>query len=140
MICDELMIREVETITPADTVQAAACLMRDENIGFLPVCQTTSAVLGVITDRDIAIRVVTENLSADTPVSEVMTDTVVSCRPQDDVYDAAELMAENHVARILCIDAAGRLAGVISLSDIAQLGGSKAIDTFARVSDRETRL
>jgi CBS domain-containing protein len=140
MICDELMTRDVETIAPSDTVQAAACLMRDENIGLLPVCQSSGAVLGVITDRDIAVSIVADNLSADTEVCEVMSDYAVSCRPHDDIDAAAQIMAENHVSRILCIDAAGRLAGVLSLSDIAQLGERNAVEALARIGERATRI
>jgi len=136
MLCEDIMKTDVESVSPIDTIADAARKMRDENLGFLPVCDETLQVLGTITDRDIAIRGVAESLPGSTPVEDVMTSEVVSCSPKDTVDTALQLMAENHKSRIMCLDDEGRLVGVISLSDIAQLVGD-ASDTLRQVSDRE---
>lgn len=112
--------------------------MREKNIGFLPVCDSSSAPIGTITDRDIAVRVVARNLASATAVSDVMTRDVVACRTTDDVEHAKALMAQHQKSRIMCIDDAGHVAGVISLSDIAQKGDAAA--TLRDVSAREAHL
>ena len=137
MLCEDIMKTDVESVSPVDTIEDAARKMRDENLGFLPVCDETRQVLGTITDRDIAIRGVAESLPGTTPVEDVMTSEVVSCSPKDSIDTALQLMAENHKSRIMCLDDEGRLVGIISLSDIAQLVGD-ASETLRQVSDRET--
>ncbi|MHB1846449.1 MAG: CBS domain-containing protein [Deltaproteobacteria bacterium] len=140
MRCDEMMKREVECVSPRDTIQAAARRMRDENVGFLPVCDGAKKVIGTITDRDLAIRALGEGLPGSTFVEAVLTREVVACRPEDDLRRAQELMAKNHKSRIMCIDGGGRLQGVISLSDIAQReDGAHASQTLRAVSEREIR-
>ncbi len=71
MRCEEIMKRDVECIFPQDTVQAAARRMRDENLGFLPVCDRSKKVLGALTYRDLAIRVLSDGRSASTSVEDV---------------------------------------------------------------------
>ncbi len=139
MRSQEIMKKDVECVSPRDTVQAAAKRMRDQNVGFLPVCDQSKKVLGTITDRDLAIRVLASGSPANTAVEEVMTREVVSCRPDEDLRQVEELMAKNHKSRIMCLDNNGRLAGVISLSDIAQKDAGGASQTLRQVSDREAR-
>ena len=139
MRLQEIMKKNVECVSPQDTVQAAASRMRDENIGFLPVCDPSKKVLGTVTDRDLAIRVLANGSPPSTRVEEVMTHEVVSCRPDDDLRKVEELMAKNHKSRMVCLDSTGRLAGVISLSDIAQADIGRASQTLRQVSEREAR-
>jgi CBS domain-containing protein len=140
MQIQEIMKKDVECISPKDTVQAAAKRMRDQGIGFLPVCDNSKKVLGTVTDRDLAIRALANGSPPTTPVQEVMTREVVSCRPEDDLRKVEELMAKNHKSRIMCLDNSGRLVGVISLSDIAQHDqGGRASQTLRQVSEREAQ-
>ena len=140
MRCEEIMKRDVKCVSPRDIVEDAACRMRDENVGFLPVCDESKNVLGTLTDRDIAIRAVAGKKPGSTLVEDVMTREVVCCRPGDDLQKAEQLMADNHKSRIICTDERGCLVGVISLSDIAQHeGGARASDTLRQVSEREAR-
>jgi predicted transcriptional regulator/uncharacterized protein (DUF2267 family) len=125
-------------VLPADTVQAAAQRMGDDNIGFLPVCDASGKVVGALTDRDIAVRVVAKALPATTRVAEVMTVEVVACRPDEDVQQAEAQMRRAQKSRIMCTDAQGRLVGVISLSDIARNEpDDRAAGTLRAVSMRE---
>jgi CBS domain-containing protein len=138
MQCEVLMKTFVECVSPQDSVETAAQVMRARNIGFLPVCdEKTDRVVGTVTDRDIAIRVVAEHKPASTRVAVIMTPDAVACRPEDDITTAEELMAENLVSRIMCIDDNGVLVGVISLSDLAQMDGENAAKTLEQVSGRE---
>ena len=114
--------------------------MRDANIGFLPVCDPSRKVLGAITDRDIAVRVVADGRPPTTAVGDVMTREVVACRPEDDVRRAEELMGKQHKSRMIVADEQWRLLGVISLSDIAQVeDASRASQTMKQVTEREVR-
>jgi CBS domain-containing protein len=140
MRCEDLMKHDVECTSPQDTVQSAARKMRDENVGFLPVCDASGKVLGTVTDRDLAIRVLPEALGANTKIGDVMTHQVVACRPEDDLRNAEDLMIRNQKSRIMCIDAGGKLVGVISLSDIFQReDANRAAQTMRAVTEREVR-
>ena len=130
------MKREVQCVSPDDTAQSAARIMLDENVGFLPVCEESKNVVGTITDRDLAIRLVAGALPAQSKIGEIMTREVISCTPKDDIRLAERLMARNHKSRIMCVED-GRLVGVISLSDIAQKDGGRAGQTLAEVTTRE---
>jgi CBS domain-containing protein len=141
MLCKELMKSDVKCISPNDTVQEAARRMRDENIGFLPVCDDSKRVLGTVTDRDLAIRVLADGAASSTPVDDVITREAIACHPDDDVMRAEELMARHHKSRVMCVDDSGRLVGVISLSDVAQQdSGNRAAQTLRDVSEREVRM
>jgi CBS domain-containing protein len=138
MRCEELMTIEVATVRVGEEVQAAARLMRDLNAGCIPVCQRDGTVVGVLTDRDIAVRLVAEGRSPATPVEEVMTDDLISCLPQADVREAERLMRAHQVSRILVIDDDGRLAGVLGLADLAQSEDARTVgQVFGDISGRE---
>jgi CBS domain-containing protein len=139
VLCKEIMKQSVQCAMADDTIQAAARKMRDANVGFLPVCDSSFRVLGTLTDRDLALRVLAENRPLTTKTGDVMTREVVACRPDDDVLRAEQLMAQHHKSRVLCTEADGRLVGVISLSDIAQSEEDRnAAYTMRRVTERET--
>lgn len=125
VLCEVLMQTDVECASPADSVATAAQQMRQANIRFLPVCDRLGKVLGAVTDRDIAIRVVAEELPASTPVADIMTRNVAFCGAQDDIGKAEALMALNRQSRVICVDEAGRMEGLISLADIRQMIGSR---------------
>jgi CBS domain-containing protein len=140
MKCEKIMKREIECVSPTDTAEAAARRMRDENVGFLPVCDPSKKALGTLTDRDLAIRVLGAGKPASTLVEEIMTREVVACRPSDDIEKAEQLMAKNQKSRMMCLDDQGHVVGVISLSDLAQHEkGPRAADTLRKISDREVR-
>jgi CBS domain-containing protein len=115
----EVMTKLVEFVRPETTVQEAAGKMKDLNVGPIPVCEG-ERVLGILTDRDIVVRAVAEGRDARTTrVQDVMTRDVVCCSEDDDVKDAARLMKENQIRRIVVVTANKRLAGIVSLGDIA---------------------
>jgi CBS domain-containing protein len=120
----EIMSRDVETARPEESVQDVARKMADIDTGAIPVCDGLK-LQGMITDRDIVLRVVGEGRSFATPASEVMTPDVEYCYEDDDIAEAADKMAELQVRRLAVLDRDQRLVGIISLGDIAQQGKDK---------------
>jgi CBS domain-containing protein len=141
MLCKQIMKRDIACASTDDTVQVAAERMRGDNIGFLPVCDASGRVVGTITDRDLALRVVADERPPETRVEEVMTHEVIACSPSDDVHRAEQLMGKYKKSRIICVDDSGHPVGVISLSDIAQHESSEqTARTMRRVTMREVHL
>lgn len=140
MRCEEMMTPEVEVVKEGDAVLVAADKMRKTNLGFLPVVDKDGRAIGTISDRDIAIRVVAEDLPSSTAVWAVMTRGVIACRTVDNVNYAAELMAQNGISRIICLDARERPVGILSLSDLAMWGEDQTGDTLRRVREKELHL
>jgi CBS domain-containing protein len=141
MRCKDVMKTTVQCAGLTDTVQSAARAMRDRNIGFLPVCDTDGRVIGALTDRDIAIRLASDDRSAaQTLVGDVMTGEVVCCLSTDDLARAEQLMASRKKSRVIVVDESGAACGVISLSDIAERDSTtRAAVTLRQVVTRETQ-
>lgn len=134
----QVMKRDVVCTRPGSSIASAAKLMRDRNVGFLPVCDRDGRVVGTITDRDIAICALAEGRGPGTPVREVMCDGVVTCREDDDLERAQELMSHHQKSRLLVCDPGGRLVGVVSLSALAKRQpADQAGETLQKVSRRE---
>lgn len=122
----EAMTAQVATATPQTTIAEVARTMAQIESGAVPVMED-GRVVGLITDRDIVIRVVAKGGSVDGPVSGVMSDDVESCSEDDSVADAAAKMGNHQIRRLVVLDAQGKLAGILSLGDIAQDYGAKAV-------------
>lgn len=121
MKCSELMKTEVVVGRVDQSVKWAAQQMRSAHIGFLPVVDDEHRLIGVLTDRDIALRVVADDLDpCRTLLGEVCSRELVTCRPEEELLAAEQRMSSAHKSRIPVVDGAGRCLGVISLSDIAQ--------------------
>lgn len=115
----ELMTVDAEVLDPGATVEQAAQAMADADVGSLPVLRR-GKVVGILTDRDIAVRVVAEGLSPrETKIERVMTSDVVSCPEDADVEEAVRLMSRNQVRRLAVVDDAGEFAGIVALADIS---------------------
>ncbi len=134
MLIADVMNLEPEYLPAQTSSRAAARRMRDRNVGFLPVCDRDRRVIGMITDRDIAMRVVAEGLQCDLPACDVMTREVVACHPDDDLLMAERIMAASHKSRLVVLDANGRLAGVVSLADITAHDVENAVGILAQVA------
>lgn len=121
--CSEVMNRDVKTVKETDDVFYAARLMREHDVGFLPVCNDAGRITGVLTDRDLAIRVcAADRLPLETTVAEVMTRNPVTCRATNSLAYAERQMRSHGLTRILVVDHQKRVVGVISLSDLAREG------------------
>src|SRR5437868_13879368 len=112
MLIKDIMTRHVECVSPENTVQDAARKMRDLDVGPLPVCDN-DRLAGLLTDRDITVRATAEGkIPARTKVRDVMTPEVVYCFEDDDVAEAARLMDEKQIRRLLVLNRDKRLVGI----------------------------
>ncbi len=126
MKVSDVMNSETVSIDPEETVSLAARLLSRHNIGSLPVCASDGRVRGVITDRDIVLRCVAAGEDPEfTPVREVMSRSVITVEPGEDVKKAGELMARGQVRR-LPVTENGRLTGILSLGDLARVSACTA--------------
>lgn len=126
MKVNEAMTAQVVTATPQSTITEVAKTMARIESGAVPVV-VDGKVVGLITDRDIVIRVVAEGGSLSQPVSDVMSDEVETCREDDNLADAAALMASRQIRRLVVLNETGRLVGMLSLGDIATDYGAKVV-------------
>jgi CBS domain-containing protein len=140
MHCKDIMSHNVQWIPPGETVADAAKLMAFHNLGLLPICNPDGKPIGVITDRDIALRVVgKDRLAAQTVVEDVMTTPVQSVAPDCPMDRLGELMTKAGVSRLLVLDGSGRLNGVVSVADLmAHVPGHYALETARGLYARET--
>lgn len=122
MLAREIMTEKVECVTPQDDLAHAARIMRDRDVGIVPVVEGNDGqrrLLGVVTDRDIAIRHVAEGHGGSCRVEEAMSrDDLVVARPDDDVDSVMRSMRERQVRRVPVVED-GRLIGIISQADLA---------------------
>lgn len=115
----ELMTHDPITVGPHDSVQRAAQLMDELNVGSLPVC-AGRRVLGIVTDRDITVRATAAGLDpASTAVELVMSDRVRWCHPQQTPAEVLQQMASVQIRRLPVVDEGNRLVGIVSLGDLA---------------------
>jgi CBS domain-containing protein len=126
MKVSEVMTAQVVTATPRTPVAEVAQSMAKVESGAVPVTDD-GKVVGLITDRDIVLRVVAENLPLSTPVAEVMTEGVETCREDDNVADASAKMGAKQIRRLVVLNERGGLAGMLSLGDIALEYGAKQV-------------
>ena len=125
MKVSDCMTRDVRVAAPNQSLRDAAQLMAELDVGVLPVGENDRLV-GMVTDRDIAIRGIAQGHGPDTPVREVMTDTVKYCYEDQSIEEVSRNMGDVQVRRMPVVDRQKRLVGIISLSDIAN--GEGAVD------------
>jgi CBS domain-containing protein len=130
----EAMTSNPTTVGPTNTAAEAAQIMKAEDIGSLPIVEGDKLV-GVVTDRDLAIRVVAEGGSTDTTVGDIASKDVVTVDPAQTIDEAARLMAEHQVRRLPVVEEDGRLVGILAQADIAQTGHDALTgETVQRIS------
>ncbi len=131
MKLSKIMTTDVACIPPEASAQQAAETMQLRDVGALPVCDQDKKLIGIVTDRDIVVRGIAASASnIALPVELIMTRNVVTAEPDMDVYDAADLMAEERIRRLPVIDG-GKLVGMVSLGDFA--ANHKLDDTAGEV-------
>src|SRR5512141_299628 len=134
MKANEIMTPSPSVCSSSDSLGAVARLMRDNDCGAVPIVDKGS-VVGIVTDRDLAIRALAEGLGTDARAGDVMTASPRCASPDDDIGDIEKLMAEHQVRRIPIVDADGRCLGIVSQADLA-----RAASKNSRVSDREVAI
>ena len=118
MRVSEVMTRHVELISPDQSIQKAAQCMSDMDVGVLPVAENDRLV-GMVTDRDIAVRAVALGKGVNTPVREVMSTEVRYCFEDEKVSDVADNMAHEQVRRLPVLDRNKQLVGILTIGDLA---------------------
>jgi CBS domain-containing protein len=116
----EIMTREVEVIHPNDSLQTAAQKMRDRDVGFLLVYEGNE-LIGVLTDRDLVVRAIADGLNAKGILGrDIMTSPLIQCFDDQTAEEAAELMHQNRVRRLVILDHGNnQVVGVVSMGDLA---------------------
>ena len=117
----DAMTSNPTTVQPTTTAQETARMMKSEDVGSVPIVEGDRLV-GVVTDRDLAIRVLAEGKGAETPVSDIASKDVVTIDPQQSLEEAARLMAEHQVRRLPVCEEDGKLVGILAQADVAQSG------------------
>ena len=135
MKVSEAMTRDVRVASPNQTIQDAARLMAEVDTGVLPVGENDRLV-GMITDRDIAVRGVAEGKGPQTSIREVMTEHVHYCFEDEDTDEVVQKMADSQVRRLPVLNPDKRLVGILSLGDLAVMqGGRPAGEALAGISE-----
>jgi len=133
----DMMSRDVQVARPADTVESIAARMEAGDFGFMPVAGEHH-IDGVLTDRDIAIRVIGAGKPASTSAAEAMTSPAMTVLDTDDLKSALDAMARSRIRRLPVIDIEGRLVGIVSLGDLAgkvrRRFAGDALETISRPS------
>lgn len=135
MQVSEVMTRSVDLVSPNMQIKDAAVRMRDDNIGALPVGENDRLV-GMVTDRDIAVRAVADNRTpSQTAVRDVMSEKVFYCFDDNDLMEAARLMAKHQVHRLPVLNREKRLIGIVALADLARVSDQAAKEAVRGISE-----
>jgi CBS domain-containing protein len=117
-LCREIMSTDVTTASPETPLREIAVIMRDGDIGVVPLVEN-GALVGIVTDRDIVVRALAQAAGPDSPASVAMTRELFTVKPETAVFEALRIMREQQVRRLPVVNTDGTLAGIIALADIA---------------------
>jgi CBS domain-containing protein len=132
----EIMTANIELVSPNLSIRDAARLMRDRNVGSLPV-GADGRLDGMVTDRDITCRATADGRDpAKTKICDVITKDIAYCYDDQDVTDAAQVMERNHIRRLAVLDRDKRMVGLLSLDDVARCSHDLAGEVLEAVSQR----
>lgn len=126
--CSDVMTKNPICCLPSDLAAKAARLMKSENIGSVPVIESEQSrnLVGIVTDRDLALKIIAEGRPATTTVDEVMTREVVTCHSNDSLQKALDAMSEHQLRRIPVVDDDYKIVGIIAQADVATRAGQPA--------------
>jgi CBS domain-containing protein len=139
MRAQDVMTKNPTSVTPAATAREAAQLMQREDTGVIPVVaeQSSKRLVGMVTDRDIAIRIVADGKSGDTRVSEIMSaNRLATCSPDDNVDDVMSAMAKEQVRRIPIVDESGAVVGIVAQADVVREADDKRAEKTVEAISR----
>lgn len=114
----DIMTRQVVSVSQSSTIGEVAKEMKNLNVGSIPVCNNNSSLTGIVTDRDMVVRGLTQGYTSQSIVRDVMTASPVSVSPDTDVVEATNLMAEHQIRRLPVVEG-GTLVGIVSIGDVA---------------------
>lgn len=138
MRIQDVMTRNPATVTPDTPAREAARIMKNEDVGVVPVVENNESrkLVGVVTDRDLAVRLVAEGRDGEARVRDVMSERVHTRKPDDRLDDAMDTMAREQVRRVPIVDERGALVGIVSQADVVRKARNeeKAEDTIEQIS------
>ncbi|KXZ39283.1 CBS domain-containing protein [Alkalithermobacter thermoalcaliphilus JW-YL-7 = DSM 7308] len=114
----DVMTTDVSYLSSSSSIFEAANIMRQLNVGAVPICDEANSPVGVVTDRDIVLRSVANNVHKNENVGSIMSSNIVTVSPDTDVHEAARLMAKHQIRRLPVVEN-GKLVGIVSLGDLA---------------------
>lgn len=145
MTCKDLMTHDPAFCVPEDNAVRVAMLMKHHNIGSIPVVKdrATMKLDGIVTDRDLTVRVVAEQRDYyNTHISDVMSTDLVTCKPTDDYEDVVKAMTRKQIRRVPVVDSDNRLLGIISQADVARKADAeetgRAVEAISEPSSRDS--
>ncbi len=133
MLVQQCMTKDVCTISPDTPIRRAAEVMAEKDLGSVPVADNDKLV-GMVTDRDIAVRGIGCGFGPEARASEVMTRELLYCNSTDDIEDVLENMASLQIRRLPVIDENKQLAGIVSIGDLVKVQPAEGGDCFAKVA------
>jgi CBS domain-containing protein len=131
----QIMTQSPASCTRSSTAQEAASLMRDNDCGAIPVVEDAGnrRLIGIVTDRDLAVRAIAQGQGPDTIVGNLMTDDPVTCAEEDSVEDLRQVMVERLVRRVPVVDEDGALVGIVAQADLARVEGAASDREVGRI-------
>ncbi|SFF94715.1 CBS domain-containing protein [Halobacillus alkaliphilus] len=114
----DIMTSDVSVCRTDDTLSSAAQIMKQKNVGAVPVCDNQGQLMGMVTDRDLVIRGYADKKPETTPIQQVMSDRLYNCSPETSLEEASKIMAEHQIRRLPVVEN-GKLSGIISLGDLS---------------------
>ncbi len=134
----DCMCGDVCAVKPETKISEVAKLMSEHHIGCIPVCDTNDCICGIVTDRDVLLRSVCCNKDANTtPISDIMTCNVCTCKEDDEMSNAESKMGQNQIRRLPVCDKNNKLIGILTIGDLAnhgtQLGNAEVCTTIENI-------
>lgn len=134
----DCMCNDVCSVRPETKISEVAKLMGEHHIGCIPVCDTNNCICGIVTDRDLLLRSVCCNKDANTtPISDIMTCNVCTCKEDDEMTNAETKMSQNQIRRLPVCDKNNKVIGILTIGDLAnhgtQLGNSEVFTTIENI-------
>jgi CBS domain-containing protein len=131
----QIMTQSPASCTRTSTAQEAATLMRDNDCGAIPVVEDAGGrrLIGIVTDRDLAVRAIAQGQGPDATVGNLMTDDPVTCAEEDSVEDLRQVMVERLVRRVPVVDEDGALVGIVAQADLARVEGAASDREVGRI-------
>ena len=140
----DIMTKDPACCTPSASVQEVALLMKHNDCGCIPIVDESRRLVGVVTDRDIAVRAIADGMDANTMVGKFMTTDPASCSPESDLQEIEQIMGERQVRRVPITDEDGCCVGIVSQADLALAEDRGVTDSevgkvLERISETQTR-
>ena len=142
MKVQDCMCQDICCIKPETKIGEAAKLMSEHHVGCLPVCDNNNSICGIVTDRDLVLRCIACDKDVkQTPISDIMTCDVSTCKKTDDITNAESKMGQKQIRRFPVCDDNNRVVGMLTLGDLAnndnKIGKEQVCDTLENICDCE---